>query len=230
MISIPLYLTTEHTCSYLDAKESQSLVVDEEFGMTQQIYSHLIERGFRRSGDMVYAPHCQNCSACLACRINTNQFRASRSQRRCREMHRNTKVVIKPCVYNHDHKDLYNVYVANRHADTASLAGNNDPMEFFGSTWCVTWLVEFHIENKLAAVAVIDVLNNGLSAVYTFYDPQLKHYALGTYAVIWQIEKARELGIEYVYLGYWVENSQKMDYKKNFRPLEVFMNQQWQEQ
>lgn len=224
MISIPLYLTTEQSCSYLDNRKSQSTLVDERFGMTQQIYSRLIERGFRRSGNMVYAPHCQNCSACIACRVRPEKFKASRSQKRCIEMHKDTKVIIKPCVYDEKHQELYKCYMVNRHSETTSF----EYMEFFGSRWSETWMVEFHIEKQLAAVAVVDVMKNALSAVYTFYEPMLKHYSLGTYAVLWQIEKARELGMKYVYLGYWVENSQKMDYKKNFRPLEVFMNQQWQ--
>lgn len=228
MISIPLYLTIEQSCSYLDDRTSQSVLVDERFGMTQQIYSHLIERGFRRSGNMVYAPHCQSCSSCIACRVKPEEFKASRSQRRCIEMHKDTEVMIKPSVYDAKHQELYKCYLFNRHSENASIAASNEYMEFFGSSWCDTWMVEFYIENQLAAVAVVDVMKNALSAVYTFYEPKFKHYSLGTYAVLWQIEKARELGMEYVYLGYWVENSQKMDYKKNFRPLELFMNQQWQ--
>ena len=229
MISIPLFLTPEQECAYLNNKESQSVVVNQQFGMTQQIYSHLIERGFRRSGDMVYAPHCQNCSACIACRVKAELFKANRSQKRCLEMHKKTEVIIKPCKYDPAHEDLYNHYVATRHPNTGEAANNQDHMDFFGSNWCETWLVEFHVVKQLAAVAVVDILKNALSAVYTFYKPEFKQLSMGTYAVLWQIEKARELGIEYVYLGYWVEKSQKMDYKKNYRPLEVFINQQWRD-
>ena len=228
MTSIPLYLTSEQECSYLDNRASQSAMVDVNFGMTRSIYSQLIERGFRRSGNLVYAPHCQQCSACIACRIKPAQFKPSRSQKRCIEKNQDTEVIIKPCDYDAKHRDLYNRYLSYRHSETATLSATNEYLEFFGSSWCDTRLIEFYIEKHLAAVAVVDLFNDALSAVYTFYDPDFQHYSLGTYAVLWQIAKARELGMEHVYLGYWVENSQKMDYKKNFKPLEVYMNQQWQ--
>ena len=229
MISIPLYLTAEQSCSYLENRRSQSAMVDVDFGMSQHIYSHLIERGFRRSGQLVYAPHCQNCSACIACRIKPEAFKPNRSQKRCMQLHKDTEVVIKPCTYDANHRELYDRYVHNRHAETAATADSNEYMEFFGSQWCVTWMVEFYIKQQLAAVAVVDLLKDALSAVYTFYDPDLKNHGLGTFAVLWQIAKAKELGMNYIYLGYWVKDSQKMDYKKNFRPLEVYVNQQWQD-
>ena len=229
MISVPLYLTAKQSCSYLEDKESQSIVVDEQFGMTRQIYSHLIERGFRRSGNSVYAPHCQNCSACIACRIKPTKFVPNRSQKRCIEGNKGTVAIIKPCQYDNKHEKLYTAYITDRHTDSLASATEHEHMEFFGSRWCETWLVEFHVDKQLAAVAVVDVLSNALSAVYTFYNPQFKKYGLGTYAVLWQIEKAKQMGMENVYLGYWVENSQKMGYKSNFKPLEILTNQQWQE-
>lgn len=100
-------------------------------------------------------------------------------------------------------------------------------INFLGSDWCDTLFVEFHLDGKLAAVAIVDLLDKALSAVYTFFDPELASHSLGTYAVLWQIEHAKQLGLDYLYLGYWIKQCRKMSYKDQYRPLYGFIDQQW---
>jgi len=228
MISIPLILTGEHPCSYLDDEAAQSLFIHPSFQLTPLIYSRLIEQGFRRSGDEVYKPHCPHCSACIPARLAVNQFQANRSQQRCLKKNINTLAVIKPPVFEQAHYDLYLRYQAVRHSggDMAN-SSPEDYLDFLGSSWCDTQFVEFSINNKLAGVAVVDQLDNALSAVYTFFDPDLSAYSLGVYAVLWQIEQARRQHKDYLYLGFWIKECKKMAYKSGYQPLQLLIDKQW---
>ena len=229
MISVPLWLSSPHDCSYLDNKIAQSVVVSEAFVLDTLMYSRLIEQGFRRSGDQVYAPHCPSCQACVPSRIAVADFQADRKQKRCWQRNRDTQVTIKPAKFETEHFKLYQRYQAERHD-----RGNNQPIseqdyiEFLSSNWCNTWFVEFRINHQLAAVAIVDVLDNALSAVYTFFDPVFSQYSPGVFAVLWQIEQAKCLNLEYVYLGFWIKDCRKMLYKNQYQPLQGLINQQWQ--
>lgn len=229
MISIPLYLTVEHPCAYLANLSAQSALIDDQFPMSIPIYTQLLAKGFRRSGNQVYAPHCQNCNQCIATRIVSAEFTPNRSQRRCLNTNISIKANIKSCVYDAEHGELYKRYVRLRHPETAAREAGENYLEFFTSHWCKTWMVEFRDQEKLLAVTVVDVLNNALSAVYTFFDPEYSHLGLGNYAVLWQINKAKELGMEHVYLGYWIAECQKMNYKQNYQPLQGLVDNQWTE-
>ncbi len=230
MISIPLFVTETHNCSYLPGKTAQTAFVYPSYPVTNNIYSVLIEQGFRRSGNEIYTTHCGDCQQCVPVRIPIKDFRPNRRQKRCKKKNLGTTATIKPATFDKRHYDLYLRYQQHRHSD--SSMANSSPEEyiqFLGSSWCNTLFVEFSIEGSLAAVAVVDLLDNALSAVYTFFDPDLTNFSLGTNAVLWQIDHAHALGLEYLYLGYWIKDCRKMNYKAEFQPLFGFINQQWKQ-
>jgi leucyl-tRNA---protein transferase len=228
MISIPLFLTEKHPCSYLGDEEAQPAFVHPLFDMTTGVYSELIAQGFRRSGDEVYSPHCPNCSACIPVRLRASEFTPNRSQRRCLQKNINTQVVIKPAEFDQGHFDLYRRYQAARHREGSMFdSSQEDYVRFLKSSWCDTHFVEFLINDELAAIAVVDLLNNALSAVYTFFEPKFSSYGLGVYAVLWQIEQAKRLQKEFLYLGFWIKRCKKMSYKSEYQPLQIFKNKQW---
>jgi len=230
MISIPLFLTHEHPCSYLDGKLAQAVFVHPSFQLETSVYTQLIEKGYRRSGDDVYAPHCVNCSACVPARLAVAQFKPDRSQKRCMKKNINTQATIKPAVFTQAHYDLYLRYQAIRHGDgDMAHSSADDYINFLGSSWCNTYFVEFSIANELAGIAVIDQLDNALSAVYTFFDPRFSSYSLGVYAVLWQIEHARQQNLEFLYLGFWIKECKKMAYKSNYQPLQLLLDKHWSE-
>ncbi len=229
MISIPLWLTQENRCSYFDDRLSQSAVVHPGFAMDTALYSELIAQGFRRSGDQVYKPYCNACQACVPTRIPVNAFKANRKQKRCLNRNVQTLASITPARFDPKHFALYQRYQAARHQkDTADAISENDYIQFLSSHWCDTWFVEFTVADALMAVAVVDVLNNALSAVYTFFDPAFNEHSPGVYAVLWQIEQAKLQQLDYVYLGFWIEDCRKMRYKIQYQPLEGLIGQEWQ--
>ncbi len=228
MISIPLFLTEQSPCSYLDKKNAQSAFVHPSLTLNTALYSQLIEQGFRRSGNEVYTPHCPSCSACVPTRIAVDQFIATKNQRRCIKKNNNTSVVIKPAIFEQAHYDMYMRYQKYKHSN-GSMANSNeeDYINFLASNWCNTLFVEFSIENQLAAVAIVDLLDNALSAVYTFFEPDFSRYGLGNYAVLWQIQHALKMHLEFVYMGFWIEDCRKMSYKTQYQPIQGFIEQQW---
>jgi len=229
MISVPIYISGKYDCSYFDGNIAESVAVDPGFPLDTVIYSGLIEQGFRRSGDQVYRPHCQQCQACIPTRIPVKDFQADRKQRRCQKRNTQTDVQIKPARFDSRHFDLYQRYQAARHDQSyADKITPQEYMQFLGSSWCNTLFVEYSIAGKLAAIAVVDVLDQALSAVYTFFDPEFADYSPGVYAVLWQINLAREQNFDYVYLGFWIKNCRKMQYKNQYQPLQGFIDQQWQ--
>jgi arginine-tRNA-protein transferase len=204
--------------------------VHPSYPLTTSIYNQLIEQGFRRSGDEVYVPHCPHCNACIPARIAVQQFTPNRSQQRCWRNNSHITAVIKPAVFEQAHYDLYVRYQQTRHiGGSMAESSPDDYIDFLGSSWCDTVFVEFSIDNELAGVAIVDQLNNALSAVYTFFDPQFSSYSLGVYAVLWQIEYAKQQRKDFLYLGFWIQACQKMAYKSNYQPLQIFRDKQWQE-
>jgi len=228
MISIPLYLTTEHECSYLTDQIAHSVYIHPSYSLTTDLYAQLIEQGFRRSGDQVYRPHCSQCSACIPVRLAVEAFKPNRRQKRCLNKNSDTRVEVKSKVFVWAHYDLYMRYQISRH-EGGDMANVNpeEYLEFLGSTWCDVQFVEFYVDNELAAVAVVDQFDNALSAVYTFFDPKYSSLSLGVYAVLWQIEQARKQKKEFLYLGYWIKACQKMSYKSDYQPLQILAGGQW---
>jgi arginine-tRNA-protein transferase len=230
MTSIPLFLSQEHPCGYLDDEKAQSLFVHPGYPVTSSIYGQLIAQGFRRSGDEVYTPHCPHCSSCISVRLPVNKFKPSRSQKRCLSKNTSTQVIVKPAIFEQAHYDMYLRYQAIRHSDSSMATASPDEyLNFLGSSWCNTRFVEFSINNELAGVAVIDQFEQAWSAVYTFFEPKFKDYSLGVYAVLWQIEQAVLQQKEFLYLGFWIQACKKMAYKSDYQPLQLLIDKQWLE-
>ncbi len=223
------YASPAQQCNYLPTQMSVSLFVDPDADMTMPLYSRLIDKGFRRSGRYVYRPHCPRCHACVPTRIPVSQFRPNRSQKRNWNKNKDIIAKILPPTYQDDHYRLYYQYVNTRHA--GGEMENPTPesyRSFLSSDWTDTVFIEFRIRDKLVGVAVTDVLSQGLSAVYTFYDPDQSPRGLGNFGVLWQIEEAKRRKLSYVYLGYWIADNKKMRYKSQFRPIEGLLHGQWQ--
>jgi arginine-tRNA-protein transferase len=203
MISIPLFVTEQHPCSYLDKRNSQSAFI---------------------------TPHCPTCSQCIATRLLVNKFIPNRNQKRCIKKNQQTTVIVKPAKFEQAHYDMYMRYQNHKHEDGGMAnSSEDDYINFLASHWCNTLFVEFSINKELAAVAIVDLLDNALSAVYTFFEPRFSQYSLGTYAVLWQQNHAKELELEYVYMGFWIEKCRKMSYKTQFQPMQGFIANEWKD-
>lgn len=222
------YISTSHECGYLPDAIATSLVADPQSPIDADTYSQLIQLGFRRSGDVVYRPHCGICNACKPIRIPVSEFEPSRSQRRQWRKNEDLDVTSLPCNYQDEHYQLYRSYQSARHPGGSMDV--DDPeryISFFTADGIETRLVEFRLAGKLLCVAVVDWLPAGLSAVYTFFDPSHHDRGLGSYAILWQIMRARKIGLPHVYLGYWINDCDKMSYKTRYRPYELFIDNHW---
>ena len=226
---IRVFQTLEHPCGYYGERVARNLVIDPLARGLPQGYGTALERGFRRSGGHVYRPHCAACRACVASRVPVADFKPDRSQRRCLKRNADLVLRVAPPLRTSENFALYRRYLAARHPD----GGMDDPIaedfeRFLSCAWSPTRFLELRDEQeKLLAVAVTDVLPQGLSAVYTFYDPDQADRSLGTLAILRQIEWARSQHLAHLYLGYWIEGHPKMDYKARFRPLERLRDGQW---
>lgn len=227
---LAFYASRPHACEYLPGRESASLFADPDAAMDMGIYSELANLGFRRSGAHVYRPHCESCQACVPMRVPVAGFRPSRAQRRCVSANEKSGVraVIRDASFDEAHFALYRRYISSRHAG----GGMDDPsperyVEFLSSPWSETLFVEFRQQETLIAVSVLDVLAQGLSAVYTFFDPAFAALSPGRHGVLWAIAEARRRGLTYLYLGYWINGCAKMQYKQEYRPLELFLDGRW---
>lgn len=225
---LKFFSTPPHNCSYLDNLQATTLFADPEATMNNTIYNQLSGYGFRRSGNYIYKPQCLNCQACISVRIPVHEFSMNRQQQRVWKKNQDITVRRVAPTYYQNHYDLYVRYIKQRHADgdmyPPSIA---QYLSFLFSDWSDTHLYEFLLDDKLVAVAVCDVLKNGLSAVYTFYDTAYEQRSLGTYAILWEIDCTQKIGMDFLYLGYWVKDSPKMAYKRNFKPLEALIEQLW---
>ncbi len=226
---LQLYITAESPCSYFENRLSCNLVPAPELPLNMPIYNQLIQHGFRRSGRHCYRPHCKQCQACIACRLAVNDFVYSRSQRRCLKTNQDLTITSVSAGFNKEYFELYRRYLNSRHRD-GSMAdpSESDFKQFLYSNWSDTRFLELRLNKQLIAVAVTDILSDGLSAVYSFFEPEMQNRSLGTYCILKQIDYAKESGQAYLYLGYWIKNHNKMHYKSNFKPLQVYLDEQWQ--
>lgn len=226
---LKFYVTPSHPCSYLPGREAVTLFADPLVPVDNHQYTLLSELGFRRSGEHVYRPHCPACRACIPVRVPAANFQPDRSQRRNWRRNADLEVHGAPAEYREEHFELYRRYLSTRHA--GGEMDDGDPAsyrQFISASWSDTWLYEFRHQGRLLAVAAVDHLENALSAVYTFFDPEAsRRRALGVFAVLWQIEHARRRGLRWVYLGYWIEQCRKMAYKDRYRPAECFIGHDW---
>lgn len=222
------FTTPAHDCSYLEGRQAITLFADPLARIDKKLYSALSEVGFRRSGTHIYRPYCQTCSACVPVRIPVGRFSPDRRQRRIWSKNQDLEVTRSvPCL-SEEYFRLYARYVNTRHQDGDMYPANVDQFESFlvqGRPEAVFF--EFRAQEKLLAVAVADELVDGLSAIYTFFDPDAEKRSPGVYAVLWLIEETRRLDMCHLYLGYWIKRCQKMSYKMDYQPIEMFLNNHW---
>jgi arginine-tRNA-protein transferase len=233
--TLHFYLTAPYPCSYLPDLQARSQVASPSLLITPQVYSELVQHGFRRSGTYTYRPHCDTCHACVPLRIAAQTFTRSRSQRRTWAKHENLQATLHELQDKPEYYALYQRYQSARHLNGGM---DNDDHEsyrnFLLQSRVDTLLVEFRepaIENEpgiLRMVSVIDVLGDGLSSVYTFFDPDLPGASFGVYNVLWQIDLCRQLELDFVYLGYWIKDSRKMAYKTQYQPAQGLIDGTWQ--
>lgn len=224
------YATSPYTCSYLPDRQARSQVATPTHLINTEIYSTLVRCGFRRSGMFAYQPHCDDCQECVPVRLPAKDFSPDRSQRRnWKKWAGQLNAQELPLEFNPEHFALYQRYQSTRHAGGGMDQDDHEQYEHFLLQSRVdTRLIEFRHHGQLVMVSLIDVLADGLSSVYTFFDPDQKQAGFGTYNILWQIIQTRALDLPYLYLGYWIAQSQKMAYKARFRPLEGFQGGQWQ--
>lgn len=228
---LQFYVTTPYACGYLEGKLAQSLIAAPHQLIDADAYSLLIRLGFRRSGKFVYRPHCEHCKACIPVRLPVKGFKPGRSQRRAFRKHQNLTTAILPLKFSDEHFALYNAYQIARHGgekDTSEKDQAEQYSNFLVQSNVDSMLVEFRLNDELKMVSIVDIVSDGVSAVYTFFDPRDSSASYGTYNIVWLANWCRNLNLPYVYLGYWIRNSTKMAYKRNFLPQEALIAGEWQ--
>jgi arginine-tRNA-protein transferase len=228
---VRLFQTLPHACGYFPERTAQNLVIDPAAPQLDKVYGTALAGGFRRAGGHLYHPNCDQCRACVPCRIDADHFSPDRSQRRCERRNADITVTETEPGYTRERHRLYERYLRTRHAGGGMDAADGDDFgRFLTAPWSPTVFLEFRLETTLLGVAVTDVCLNGVSAVYTFFDPDHDERGLGTFGILSQVALARRRGLPHVYLGFWIEGHPKMDYKRRFRPLEIRRNGLWQPQ
>ncbi|MFT5592723.1 MAG: arginyl-tRNA--protein-N-Asp/Glu arginylyltransferase [Oceanicoccus sp.] len=225
-----LTLSEDHACSYLPEQKANSVFLDHDTPPSWQQYSQLTRIGFRRSGNHFYRPHCKQCDACLSCRVSAFDINLS-TKRFKRILNRNSNMSysLVSATSTQEHYALYEKYIITRHSDGDMYPPSIEQYEnFLTSNAKYSYFLEVRLNKELVACCVTDALDDGLSAIYTYFDPDFDKSSPGTLAVLLLCKIAKEMNLPFVYLGYWVKNSQKMHYKVQFQPLEIFNGDNWQ--
>ena len=223
------YITPPHECSYLDQKSARMVFLDPAHRIDVVTLSELSRVGFRRSGDFIYRPECNLCRQCISSRIPVSEFQMNSVQKKAWKKNQDLKISITSTSHaTEEHFQLYEKYINHRHADGDMYPPTQDQFDKFLVLSCTDSIfLEFRLDEQLIAVSTCDLLDDGLSAVYTFFDPDESKRSLGTFAILKQIEYAQYTGLQFVYLGYWVPHSNKMNYKSQYVPLDLLIDGQW---
>lgn len=228
------YVTAPQACPYLDGRRERKLFTALQGEHANTLNNTLSKQGFRRSQNVLYRPSCAECSACLSARIRVADFEPSKSQRRCLKRNAMLEREATSPWATEDQFDLFRRYLDDRHAEGGMA--DMDIFEFAAmieETPVRSRVIEYWDrsgdEPELVATCLTDVLDDGLSMVYSFYTPERSRQSLGTFIILDHVRIAQEAGLPYVYLGYWVPGSSKMGYKANFEAVEVFRGAEWED-
>lgn len=232
-ITAQFFLTANQPCPYLPGRQERKLFTTLRGQDSREMNDQLSLRGFRRSQSVAYRPACAECGACLSIRVPVAGYQPTPSQRRI--LKRNRDIERRACApwATEEQYDLFRAYLGDRHADGGMA--DMDICEFASmieETTVRTRVIEYHDPSRashdtLVAACLTDVMSDGLSLVYSFFKPEETRRSLGVHMILDHMEIARESGLPYVYLGYWVPGSRKMDYKANFAPFEYFRGGEW---
>ncbi|MBU3561555.1 arginyltransferase [Polynucleobacter hallstattensis] len=235
LTELQFYATAPYPCSYLPGKTARSQVATPSHLIHADLYGELVNAGFRRSGLYTYRPYCDECKACTATRIPVKHFSPNRSQKRAWKKHLGLEVRVLNLGYQEEHYQLYQHYQHERHAGVDSEQEDQDQyMQFLLQSRVNSRIVEFRDgphdshPGRLRMVSMIDILEQGISSVYTFFDTSNVSASYGSFSILWQIQQALELDLPYLYLGYYIEQSKKMSYKAKFQPIEGLIDDHWQ--
>lgn len=223
------FQTSEHDCGYLPDRQASNVFIDPRQEIDAGIFSFLSSYGFRRSGSHVYKPRCAECQACQPLRVIVNEFVPSKSQRRCLNRNQDLQAFLLTDIRNDEYYSLYEKYISARHADGEMYPPTRQQFEdFLSSEWGATRYVCFRDpDDKLVSVAVVDCLHNGLSAMYSFFDPDQDKRSLGVFNILYQILWAKDQDLAYLYLGYLIDGCDKMNYKNKYKPYQLLKGDHW---